>query len=173
MKTATTSRSAGVWALPALLFVGLLVRLIFIPSQGYINDVNTFEAWALSLAHDGFAKFYTNGQFADYPPGYLYVLAPVGWLWNLLAHMGIDSDFVHKTLVKMPAILADLGIGALLYGIARRFASRGLALGTAALYVLNPAIVFDSAWWGQIDSVAGLFALLAIYCLLRGDDELA
>ncbi len=76
-----------------------------------------------------------------------------------------------RVLVKVPAILADLGIGVLLYGIVKRFASTGYALGAAALYLLNPATIYISAAWGQVDSIAGGLALLAIYALLRSSDE--
>src|SRR5580700_4770345 len=78
---------------------------------------------------------------------------------------------VLRDLVKVPAILADLGVGALVYAIVRRFAGIGWALGAAALYLLNPATIYISALWGQVDSIAGGLALLAIYSLLRSEDE--
>ncbi|HTU83071.1 MAG TPA: glycosyltransferase family 39 protein, partial [Candidatus Acidoferrales bacterium] len=167
---AKSAKASLAWGMPVLLFAGLLVRLVFVPSEGYDVDLHTFEAWAISLATHGLGNFYASGQFADYPPGYFYILAVVGEIWQFLSHVGLGRDIVLKALVKLPAILADLGVGTLLYAIARRFAPQGMALLTAALYLLNPAIVYDSAYWGQIDSVAGGFALLAIFCLLKSDD---
>lgn len=158
------------WALPALLLVGLVVRLVFINNEGYTTDVSTFQAWAISLAEHGFGTFYNSG-FADYPPGYFYVLALVGnlWEWFFKAH---DQGFaLLRVLVKLPAILADIGLGALIYAIARRFTGVGLSLAASALFVLNPAVIFNSAVWGQVDSVSGGLALFAIYCLLRSDDD--
>ncbi len=73
-------------------------------------------------------------------------------------------------LVKLPAIFADLAVGVLLYATVRRFAATGIALGAAALYLLNPAVVFISASWGQVDSISGGLALLAVYALLRSED---
>lgn len=160
------------WALIALLFVGLVVRLAFIGSRGFETDVQTFEAWALSLAEHGFAQFYNKGNFADYPPGYFYVLAFAGWIWESLFRAADSGHYVIlRVLVKLPAILADLGVGALLYAIVRRYARPALALGAAALYILNPAVIFNSALWGQVDSISAGFALLAVYLLLRGDDD--
>jgi dolichyl-phosphate-mannose--protein O-mannosyl transferase/Gpi18-like mannosyltransferase len=156
--------------LPVLLVVGFLIRLAFIPNEGFKTDVGTFEAWAISLAEKGFGQFYAHAGFADYPPGYFYILAAVGHLWEGL-FKGFDSQLaILRALVKLPAILADLGVGALLYAIARRYASTGVAIGAAALYLLNPAIIYNSALWGQVDSISGGLALLAIYLLLRSDD---
>ena len=70
----------------------------------------------------------------------------------------------------MPAILADLGVGLLLYAIARRFAGAAVAFGVAAFYLFNPATIYISASWGQVDSISGGLALLAIYALLRSQD---
>jgi dolichyl-phosphate-mannose--protein O-mannosyl transferase/Gpi18-like mannosyltransferase len=158
------------WALPALLVVGFLIRLAFIGNEGFKTDVGTFEAWALSLADKGFANFYGNAGFADYPPGYFYILAVVGHLWEWL-FKPFDGGFVIlRALVKLPAILADLGVGALLYAVVRRFSTTGVAVGAAALYLLDPAIIYNSALWGQVDSISGGLALLAMYLLLRSDD---
>ena len=72
--------------------------------------------------------------FADYPPGYFYVLAVVGQLWETF-FKGSDGGHyvVLRALVKLPAILADLGVGVLVYATVRRFAGAGIALGAAAL----------------------------------------
>jgi dolichyl-phosphate-mannose--protein O-mannosyl transferase len=160
------------WALPALLFAGFVVRLLFIGNEGFKTDVETFEAWAMALAQHGFANFYGSLGFADYPPGYLYILGFVGWIWDaLFKSFDAGHYVVIKALVKLPAIFADLGVGALVYAIVHRFANARLALAAAAFYLLDPAIIYNSAAWGQVDSVAAAFALGAIYCLLRSDDN--
>ncbi|MBV9333657.1 MAG: hypothetical protein JO146_06590, partial [Candidatus Eremiobacteraeota bacterium] len=158
------------WALPALLLLGLIVRLFFINNEGFKTDISTYDAWAIALAHQGFGSFYSTIGFADYPPGYFYILAVIGHIWQAFFAAHDHGYAVLRDLVKLPAILADLGVGALLYAIVRRFAGTAYALGAAALYLLNPATIYISALWGQVDSVAGGLALLAIYCLLRSDD---
>ena len=90
--------------------------------------------------------------------------------WSLFFKADAAGLEVLAILVKLPAILFDLALGVLVYAVARRFGSEKLALGAAALYVLNPAVVFVSALWGQVDSVACFFALLGVYALLRSDD---
>lgn len=168
---AAARQSSVVWGLPALLLLGLIVRLFFINNEGFKTDISTYDAWAIALAKHGFGSFYSTIGFADYPPGYFYILAGVGHIWQAFfaAH---DAGYAFlRDLVKLPAILADLGVGALLYAIVRRFGGTAYALLAAALYLLNPAIVYISALWGQVDSVAGGLALLAIYCLLRSEDD--
>ncbi|HVA28410.1 MAG TPA: glycosyltransferase family 39 protein, partial [Candidatus Baltobacteraceae bacterium] len=171
----TTNAQASLWdrALPwplvALLAVGLLLRLIFINSQGFNVDVQTFIAWTISLVDHGLPNFYGKTSFVDYPPGYFYILALIGHLWEPLRASDTSYGLI-RAFVKLPAILADLGIGILLFAIAKRFTGAAVALGTAALYVLNPATIFISAFWGQVDSVAGFFVLLAAYLLLKSDD---
>ncbi|MEO6836273.1 MAG: phospholipid carrier-dependent glycosyltransferase [Candidatus Tumulicola sp.] len=159
------------WVLPVLVFAGLVVRLLFISNEGFKTDVQTFEAWAIALAEHGFANFYGSTRFADYPPGYFYVLAAVGHVWETLFKDRDAGGFMIKALVKLPAILADLGVGILAYAIVRRFASAGIALGAAALYLFNPAVIYNSAAWGQVDSIAAGLALFAIYCFLRSETD--
>jgi dolichyl-phosphate-mannose--protein O-mannosyl transferase/Gpi18-like mannosyltransferase len=160
------------WALPALVFAGFVVRLFFIGNEGFKTDVQTFESWAISLAEHGYANFYGSTGFADYPPGYFYILGIVGWIWEAFFKSTDGGHYtVLKALVKLPAIFADLGIGVLAYAVVRRFAGAGVALGAAALYLLNPAVIYNSAAWGQVDAIAGGLALFAIYCLLRSEDD--
>ncbi len=158
------------WALPALLVVGFLLRALFLGDEGFKNDVQTFEAWTMSLVDNGLANFYAKTRFADYPPGYFYVLAVVGHIWQFFRPQDTNLGLL-KVLVKLPAVLADLGVGWIIYRIGCRFARPAIAFGAAALYVLNPATIFISAKWGQVDSIAGGLALLAAYLLLRSDDD--
>jgi Gpi18-like mannosyltransferase/uncharacterized membrane protein (UPF0136 family) len=159
------------WALPALLLAAFFIRLFFVGNEGFKTDVTTYTAWALSLSQHGFATFYSTVGFADYPPGYFYVLAVVGKIWHAFFAAHDASFAILRMLVKLPAILADLGVGLLLYATVRRFSSAGLALGAAALYLFNPATIYISASWGQVDSISGGLALLAIYALLRSEDR--
>jgi dolichyl-phosphate-mannose--protein O-mannosyl transferase len=156
------------WLLAGVVAAGFVLRLGLISDRGFTTDISTFEFWAMSLAERGFADFYARAGFADYPPGYLYVLVALGNVWEAFFKAGDSGHYVVLgLLVKLPAIFADACVGVLLYAVTRRFASTGWALGAATLYVLNPAVIYNSAVWGQVDSVAAALALLAIYCLLR------
>ena len=50
----------------------LLLRLVLaLVTDGYPYDMSCFVAWGDKLAAEGPAAFYSDGYFADYPPGYL------------------------------------------------------------------------------------------------------
>jgi len=62
-----------------LLGCGLALRLVLaLVTEGYPYDMSCFVAWGDKLAAEGPAAFYSEGYFADYPPGYLWVLGLVG-----------------------------------------------------------------------------------------------
>ena len=91
---AETTRDGSPSAIPAiaiLLLVGLALRLIIayvlFPGSGFESDIGSFTSWALTLAHDGPGGFYANAGFADYPPGYLYVLWVLGSIGSGLAEL--------------------------------------------------------------------------------------
>jgi Gpi18-like mannosyltransferase/predicted membrane-bound dolichyl-phosphate-mannose-protein mannosyltransferase len=167
--------------LGVLLLVGLLIRLtlayVLLPGSGFESDIGTFTAWALQLAEHGPGTFYATAGFADYPPGYLYVLWLVGSLGHLLAPFANgDAVSVTTTLIKLPAIFADVAVAALLYGVVRSWRSprndaHRLALIAAALYLLNPVSWYDSAIWGQTDAFGALIVLVTVAALVRGNSE--
>lgn len=158
------------WGFPVLLVIGALLRFANIHVQGFPNDVASFESWAMTLAAHGPSAFYTSTAFSDYPPGYFYILGLIGWLWSSFFSAHDPTLSTLAVLIKLPAVLFDLAIGSLLYTLVRRYASEGMALVASGLFLLSPAAIFISALWGQVDSVAAFFALLAIYALLRSDD---
>jgi Gpi18-like mannosyltransferase len=171
--SATRPGSVGAARTAVLVLVGLAalaLRLLFINAEGFKNDVASFEAWALTLAAHPLAEFYGKTSFADYPPGYFYVLWLIGHLYAPFA----QSDAAHqyallKIFVKLPAIVMDFADAALIYALVVRFASARWATAAAAVYLLNPATIFISAYWGQVDSVATAFVLLALLLILDAD----
>ncbi|HEX5040474.1 MAG TPA: phospholipid carrier-dependent glycosyltransferase [Candidatus Limnocylindria bacterium] len=173
--------------LAAILVLGLVLRVfiagVYLPLSGFAIDIGDFSAWGQRLASVGPAHFYEAGYFSDYPPGYLYVLWLLGTVGHLLEPIvGRDAT---GGLVKIPGIAADIGVAWLLFVMARRWggelvsrtrfdiAPETLGLTAAAAYLFNPGVVFDSAVWGQVDSVGSLVLLATIYALGRGWTEVA
>ena len=173
--------------LTTILVVGLALRVfiagVYLPLSGFSIDIGDFTAWGQRLASLGPSHFYEQGYFSDYPPGYLYVLWVLGSIGALIAPIvGQDAT---AGLVKIPGIAADIGVAWLLFVIARRWGpalvaprhvalrAETLGLAAAALYLFNPGPIFDSAVWGQVDSVGTLVLLGTIYALGRGWTEAA
>jgi Gpi18-like mannosyltransferase len=148
--------------------VALLLRLAIAPEVGFKGDLNLFQAWAHRLAKVGPHRFYAKDEFVDYPPGYLYAL----WL------IGKLSATPGYLLLKLPAILADLGLGWVAGIFAGRLAPASLkerwpvrSLVMAAV-LFNPAIFAESAVWGQVDAVPAVLVLASLLLLFTGRPSL-
>ncbi|WP_135548926.1 glycosyltransferase family 39 protein [Paenibacillus cymbidii] len=150
----------------AMLFGALLLRIIMASqSPGHQIDMPTFSAWAVQAAKNGLGGFYQEGMFADYPPGYVYVLYVLG---KLSAGMSLAQGSAGMVLLmKLPAMLADIASAFLVYRIAAKRLAPGAAFGLSALYAFCPALLVNSALWGQIDSFFTLLLLAVILLILN------
>ena len=150
-----------VW--PMLIFAGAIYFIVAALMPGHATDMSCFTAWANQMAISGPQGFYTSGIFADYPPGYLWVLYPIGLIARL-AGFTVGSPWMNA-LIKSPAILADLACAYLLYRFARSRIGGRNASNVMLLYLLNPAVILNSAIWGQVDSVLTLVivAMMTVY----------
>ncbi|HEX7471578.1 MAG TPA: hypothetical protein VF323_00720, partial [Candidatus Limnocylindrales bacterium] len=151
-----------------VLALGFALRIIIayiLPGSGFKNDLEAFGFWAQKLAETGPANFYHRDFFIDYTPGYLYALWAIGLIERALPSLD---------LIKIPAMLADVGVAWLIWSMVRELGGgRRAALVGAALYLFIPVTWFDSVVWGQVDSVGLVFVLLAIRSLWRDQPELA
>ncbi len=170
-RTRTAGFGDALRPLLVLLALGLALRLIIayvlLPGSGFGVDIASFQYWAGELARNGPFGFYRRGFFIDYTPGYLYVL----WLLGLVGQAfggGVGE------LIKLPSILGDAALGALVYLMVQDLGgSRRAALVGAALVIVNPVTWFDSAIWGQVDSVGTVVLLLSLRELWRDRPERA
>ena len=162
-----TEEKAYPWFWTALmLLAGLAVRLwVGIRVEGYPVDISCFTAWGERLLSVGTARFYQEGVFCDYPPAYMLVLG----LGQLCARALGGGRAVQVMMIKLPAMLADLGIAVLAGREARRrHSSRFTTVFLTALLALNPLMILNSAAWGQIDSVLTLLLVLVAILAMRG-----
>ncbi len=175
----TTDPRDSARAIGTLLAIGLALRLIIaylLPGSGFKVDLSAFEFWAHNLADQGPLGFYDRGFFADYTPGYLYVLWAVGLVGDVLNGIGIQAvgPWTFADLMKLPSILADLAIGWLIYRLILDLgASKRRALVGAAIFVFNPITWFDSIVWGQVDAFGVVFLLLGMRELWHDHPERA
>ena len=161
----TKQRTKSNKSLWVLLGGALLLRLVLaLVTDGYPYDMSCFVAWGDKLAAEGPAAFYSEGYFADYPPGYLWVLGLVGAIRAAL-HIAYESKWTYFLLALVPS-LCDCGLAWLVYRAAKR-SSRGVkehtALVLTAFTAFNPLMLFDTGVWKQID---GAFALPLVLCFV-------
>ncbi len=154
--------TAGPVTLYLLLAVALVLRIIIAASiQGYDIDINCFKAWASMAYQGGLSNFYVSGSFTDYPPGYIYVL----WLLGAIQDLFGPSESTFIVFLKLPAILCDIVTSWLIYQMAKKHVGAAAALALSSVYAFNPAVLVNSAAWGQVDSVYTLFVILLVYYL--------
>lgn len=162
------SEATTIWA---ILAVGSMTRMVFalvvFPGRGFEGDLRYFADWAAAMADFGPAAFYANVATANYPPAYMLLLWPIGLAAPVVADaVGRDPQSVGLVLVKIPALVADVGIALLLLTAGRRWWRPSVGAAAAALFLLAPIVWYDSAIWGQVDSVAALPVLAALVLLV-------
>jgi len=141
-----------------ILFFALILRLYLAQFGGYEHDIKDFTNWSNEVTTNGFVNFYENTG-SDYPPFYIYILWWVGHINNL-----ISSDI--NLLLKFPAIIADIFAAFFIFLVVRIYTTYKIALTSMIFYAFNPAIIFTSSIWGQVDSIYTLFLVLAIGCFI-------
>lgn len=150
-------------------------------------DVFNHMDWGLRFFDYGPKKFYTANVWSftwpNQPPGTIYMFAAIRKLFELVFNFfwwinvnvppfpsGIITyfeDHLYPAMLKLPAIIADLGIAYLMYRILKFKKLKKYALPAAVVFLVNPVVWYNSAVWGQSDSVINFFLLLSAYFLLK------
>lgn len=150
-----------------ILAFGAIIRLFLSFLPAFESDQNAFRFWVDRLATLGPAHFYSSHVFTNNPLGILYFFWLIGLLKNTLLSNIINSSNIDIFL-KLAANLSDLATGFLIYKIIKEKLNNKLGNVAALLYIFNPGLIFNSAVWGQYDSVAILFLSLTVYfCLIK------
>lgn len=141
-----------------LALVALLIRLVpaLLLPVGAQYDIESYRRVAAVVLQGG--DVYSGALVAGrhpYLPLMLYLLAAV-------ARASQVTGLAFVQLVKLPFVLADVGVVVLLYRVCRRLGRPAEeAVVPALLYALNPIPVLVSAYHGQFDALPALLALLA------------
>jgi dolichyl-phosphate-mannose-protein mannosyltransferase len=156
-----------------LLFVAFIVRALLFPLQGYQNDMGTFAYWFNTAAENGVRPFYTvvlrDVGWIDYPPFNVYIFWAFGSLAKAVSVYGISI----VNIIKLVPNLFDLATALLIYVFVRKQLSFKLALLATALYAFNPAVIFNTAVWGQFDAIYTFFLILSLMLALKGKPKLS
>ncbi len=148
----------GRWAGIIVLTIALAVRLLpmVILPVGTRYDVASFRIVADAVLARAEVYQASLGRH-PYLPFQMYVIGAALWASNALS-----IPFV--VMVKLPAVLADVGVTAVIYQSCRRWEKPVQAAAFwALLYALNPISILVSAYHGQFDAIPVLLLLLAWY----------
>ncbi len=152
--------------LGALLAAGTAIRIwIAFTNYGLKYDVNTLSIVARLLAtHPLHAYAFERWP---YPGGYFPVLLLCRWIAD-------TTGVAFSSVLKLPSIICDAGIAALLAWPLGRFgASPRQRLVTVALVALGPSFIVISGYHGQIDAAAILPALAGVIVWKLGGEHRA
>lgn len=151
--------------LAILLIAGLAVRILFVALRGDTHyatfDMDSIvKVISMMRAHP--LLVYSLDRHGS-PPVWPYPPMAFAWLWPLSAIHELNSSQL-AWLVRIPGIAADLGIAWIVQAfLGQRGARDRVRLTSAALVALGPMFVGTSAVEGQIDSVAWLCPVAALY----------
>ncbi len=150
-----------------LLLAAALVRLV--PAALYYNafDIESYHLqWALYGAQDLFGLY---GQklglfYLDYPPLIPSLFAMLGRA--LSRAVGAGNTVAEMLLLKSIPVAFDVATVALLAAHARKNGSRA-AWAAAVFWAVNPAAIYNCAFWGQTDTVLCFFLLWMLLSLTQ------
>ena len=162
------------WLKISLVGVFLAVRF-YLATLTYNPDIWNHEAWVESVESQSWSGLYERdmGERApvNYPPVSLYSFYLGEKLYQSVVPTSAQSDNLRAFFYKLPSLVADMAIAYLLFRLLP-FPRKGRTL-AALLYLLNPALAYNSVVWGQIESLATLPALLTVFMLIRKRGDLA
>lgn len=155
---------ACTWLLSAAMSIGLALL------PGYPGDVIHYKLWTRVVATEGIHRIYAGEYpetYAIYPPITLYAYGAVGELYQRFAENPWEDQRLMESaklssLIKGVAVAFHLALGLAIFGIVLLLHSPRTATLTSGAYLLNPAVLFDTAYWGQPDSAHSLFVAVAL-----------
>jgi dolichyl-phosphate-mannose-protein mannosyltransferase len=156
--------------LAGLLALSFAVRFLLFPTQGYVNDLNTFASWFNTAAEHGPRVFYSVVSWCDYPPLNVYFFWGFGSLAQALSLSGTQA---MSSIVKLAPNIFDIATAFLIYVFVRQRLNFKTALLATALYAFNPAVIFNTAVWGQFDAIYTFLLVLSLMLALASKPELS
>lgn len=155
--------------LTGLLLAGLSLRVwlgfFVFKNQGFAWDLAAFGNWMDNIEQNGLSPYGPDPGF-NYPPMFADLLVVIQWLASLFHTNPIN-------LIKLLGILPDIAIAAVVALAGRKWSTAKNGLIGAALYLFIPITWYDSAIWGQVDSLAMLPMLLAVWLIIDRKPEWA
>lgn len=155
-----------------ILLIAVVIRLYWSTAPGHTGDIGIFLRWMRSILEYGFTDSYAHqvdgGSQPNYPP---FALLSMGaWAHVLRDVFGLDltrESIALTVLMKALANVADLGGAIAIYGFVRKHGDRAMATMAGAAYALNPAMMYNSAAWGQIDAIYSVFMALTVIAMAK------
>jgi Gpi18-like mannosyltransferase len=150
-----------------MIAASFIIRLLLFPLPGYKSDTATYQAWFQTAANVGLRTFYSS-NWSDYPPFNIYLFWGFGSLAKMLNLFGTAS-VVYP--IKLVPNIFDIATALLIFAFTRKRFKFKTALLATALYTFNPAVIFNTAVWGQYDAIYTFFLVLSVMLALASKPE--
>jgi len=170
----SNTRQAPIWPLFVLIVLALIPRLAVAPKLGHRGDELLNEQFSLDFLTYG-SRFYEEARYkwSVYPPMMLYLFGGASGLWKALGGDLIPGSVSFRVLMKSLAMLGDVGLLIIVYIALLRTRSVTHQLLYGCAIALNPVLIFDSAIWGQFESLVLLALVAAVISCQRKRPYLA
>lgn len=144
-----------------ILVLGFVIR-ISLNNVIYSKDAESFVFWGRYLQDQPIASLYEflPGGFTPLPPFYYYVarfLAKIVSFFNLWG-----NEWATYLIFKIPPFLAEMLLAVLIYRLVAKYIDKNWAVFSAGFYFLHPALIYNTALFGQIDSFVVSLAFIAV-----------
>ena len=157
---------------PLLLLVALLIRIGLSWHGGFGADIHLNRQWAMSAAKLGVVESYSKQIYPkvmlpNYPPLSMEMFRWTGVVHEVIHPQNNFAEPPNFRFIKMPGMLADLLVIIVLFWLLIPIAGRRFAFVGSTIYALHPAVIHNSAIWGQTDAIFTLFLCLTLLCIQR------
>lgn len=172
------------------LIILLLLAFLFRAVLAFVNwhpDLNNHVDWGIRFWQYGPGEFYNQNVWSfswpNQPPLTILIFAFIRklfeFIFNAFWWINVNVPFfpsnimlffeynLYQALLKLPSILADLGIAYLIFTFLKEKRSEKAGFWGASLFLVNPAVWYNSSIWGQTDATINFFGLLAILLLIK------
>lgn len=174
--------------LGALIIIAFITRIYFVPTFiKQSGDLRLYADWGEKYWEYGSKEFYFVNDWYYAPPNYPPILSLIYgasyWMFDhkyVLPQIHnstklIPSAFIvyfyengYNLLLKIWGILADLGLGVLIYYVVKQLTNKPKkGIYASAFYLLNPISIFLSGVWGQTDSLVVLLGFSSFIVLVK------
>jgi Gpi18-like mannosyltransferase len=169
------------------LVLGLVIRLAIGYFQ-FSGDLKNHLVWGNSFLEAPFG-FFSRHFFGfndpNYPPLAILLFAFSNLLYSICFSIInflnqsfsvfpsflvplFSSENMQMLFLKLPGIFSDLGIAFVLYLFSRKLKITPLIF---LIFLFNPAFIYTSTVWGQIEPVTSFFLILSLYQGIYGKQK--
>ena len=156
----------------AAIVAGLIIRCMGLPGTGTFADLILINSWGRVVHLYGWTDSYRYAidgfSQTNYPPLNTAIFGAMTKIHDLIFGVTSLTSASLNTVMKIPAILADIWISLFVFVFLRRFVPLHKAVIAGAAFWLYPSYWLLSSYWGQTDSIFSSLSFGSLVACLLG-----